>query len=166
SPRARRPQARSGRCATSRAARRSARPHRATRSPHSVPWPRERTIREQSAERAAPRQQRGQGEEHRVRWGRAALTTARRMRSAGLATLAVLTIGLIRTAVAGEAAGTLTAASERESTSAEADAQGADRSKQSVARARFDRDLEAMRKYRPGYRFWSHVFSVPDGRIA
>jgi len=88
------------------------------------------------------------------------------MRLAGLATLAVLTIGLIRTAVAGEAAGTLTAASERESTSAEADAQGADRSKQSVARARFDRDLEAMRKYRPGYRFWSHVFSVPDGRIA
>jgi hypothetical protein len=34
------------------------------------------------------------------------------------------------------------------------------------ARRHYDRDLEAMRRYRPGYRFWHHVFTVPDGRIA
>jgi hypothetical protein len=29
----------------------------------------------------------------------------------------------------------------------------------------FDRDLEAMGLYRPGYRFWRHVFTIPDGRM-
>jgi hypothetical protein len=29
----------------------------------------------------------------------------------------------------------------------------------------FARDLEAMRRYRPGFRFWQHVFTMPDGRM-
>jgi len=29
-----------------------------------------------------------------------------------------------------------------------------------------DRDLEAMQTYRPGYRFWRHVFTIPNGRMA
>ena len=32
--------------------------------------------------------------------------------------------------------------------------------------ARFDADLEAVQAYRPGYPFWQHVFTIPDGRIA
>ena len=27
------------------------------------------------------------------------------------------------------------------------------------------RDVEAMRRYRPGFEFWQHVFKVPDGRM-
>ena len=27
------------------------------------------------------------------------------------------------------------------------------------------RDVEAMRRYRPGFKFWQHVFKVPDGRM-
>ena len=30
----------------------------------------------------------------------------------------------------------------------------------------YERDLEAMRLYRPSYEFWHHVFSIPNGRIA
>ena len=26
-------------------------------------------------------------------------------------------------------------------------------------------DIEAMRRYRPGFKFWQHVFKVPDGRM-
>ena len=37
---------------------------------------------------------------------------------------------------------------------------------QAVARRWYDRDLEAMRTYRPGYPFWRHVFTVPNGRMA
>jgi hypothetical protein len=36
----------------------------------------------------------------------------------------------------------------------------------SVVNRYYERDLEAMRNYRPGYEFWHHVFSIPDGRIA
>jgi hypothetical protein len=31
--------------------------------------------------------------------------------------------------------------------------------------SRFDQDLRAMERYRPGYPFWQHVFTVPDGSI-
>jgi hypothetical protein len=31
--------------------------------------------------------------------------------------------------------------------------------------SRFDQDLRAMERYRPGYAFWQHVFTVPDGSI-
>lgn len=34
------------------------------------------------------------------------------------------------------------------------------------ARQRYERDLEAMRIYRPGFAFWRHVFTVPNGRMA
>src|SRR5690606_9315529 len=37
---------------------------------------------------------------------------------------------------------------------------------QATARERLDRDLDSMRTYRPGYGFWAHVFTVPNGRIA
>ena len=30
---------------------------------------------------------------------------------------------------------------------------------------RFEQDLRAMERYRPGYAFWQHVFTVPDGSI-
>ena len=30
----------------------------------------------------------------------------------------------------------------------------------------YERDLAAMRLYRPGYEFWHHVFSIPNGRVA
>ena len=30
---------------------------------------------------------------------------------------------------------------------------------------RREHDVEALQKFRPGYRFWRHVFSVPDGSI-
>jgi hypothetical protein len=33
-------------------------------------------------------------------------------------------------------------------------------------RRRYQRDLEAMRTYRPGYPFWHHVFTVSNGRVA
>lgn len=36
----------------------------------------------------------------------------------------------------------------------------------SPALRRYDRDLEAMRTYRPSYPFWHHVFTVPNGRVA
>ncbi len=29
-----------------------------------------------------------------------------------------------------------------------------------------DRDFEAMRMFRPGYSFWQHVFTIPDGSVA
>jgi hypothetical protein len=32
--------------------------------------------------------------------------------------------------------------------------------------ARLRADLAAMQAFRPGYRFWRHVFTIPDGRIA
>jgi hypothetical protein len=31
--------------------------------------------------------------------------------------------------------------------------------------SRFDQDLRAMERYRPGYSFWQHVFTLPDGSI-
>ena len=31
--------------------------------------------------------------------------------------------------------------------------------------SRFEQDLRAMERYRPGYPFWQHVFTVPDGSI-
>jgi hypothetical protein len=31
--------------------------------------------------------------------------------------------------------------------------------------SRFEQDLQAMERYRPGYTFWQHVFTVPDGSI-
>ncbi|HSG67047.1 MAG TPA: hypothetical protein VLD39_18715 [Gammaproteobacteria bacterium] len=31
---------------------------------------------------------------------------------------------------------------------------------------RYERDLDAMRRYRPGYPFWHHVFTVSSGRVA
>lgn len=34
------------------------------------------------------------------------------------------------------------------------------------ARARLARDLEALEVFRPGYPFWHHVFSIPDGSVA
>ncbi|MGW8369044.1 MAG: hypothetical protein ACWGPN_10235 [Gammaproteobacteria bacterium] len=41
-----------------------------------------------------------------------------------------------------------------------------DATAQRLARARYSRDLEAMQLYRPGYRFWRHVFTIPNGRMA
>lgn len=35
-----------------------------------------------------------------------------------------------------------------------------------LTKRHLDRDLEAMQLYRPGFEFWHHVFTVPDGRIA
>jgi hypothetical protein len=32
--------------------------------------------------------------------------------------------------------------------------------------ARLAADLEAIRQYRPGYAFWRHIFSIPDGSVA
>jgi hypothetical protein len=37
---------------------------------------------------------------------------------------------------------------------------------QPFARGRYEADLEAMQTYRPGFRFWHHVFTVPNGRMA
>lgn len=88
------------------------------------------------------------------------------MRLAGLATLAVVTTCLVHTSVAGEIAAEWTATPAHADTFPEADARRRTASEQSVARQRLDRDLEAVRKYRPGYRFWAHVFAVPDGHIA
>jgi hypothetical protein len=34
------------------------------------------------------------------------------------------------------------------------------------ARRRLDDDLAAMETFRPGYTFWQHVFTIPDGSIA
>jgi hypothetical protein len=31
--------------------------------------------------------------------------------------------------------------------------------------ARLQSDLDAMQTYRPGYAFWRHVFTIPDGRV-
>jgi hypothetical protein len=31
--------------------------------------------------------------------------------------------------------------------------------------ARLQGDLDAMQAYRPGYQFWRHVFTIPDGRV-
>jgi hypothetical protein len=31
---------------------------------------------------------------------------------------------------------------------------------------RRDEDLAAVRKYRPGYQFWQHIFTIPDGHVA
>jgi hypothetical protein len=31
--------------------------------------------------------------------------------------------------------------------------------------SRFEQDLRAMERFRPGYSFWQHVFTVPDGSI-
>jgi len=33
-------------------------------------------------------------------------------------------------------------------------------------RARLDADLIAVQAFRPAYRFWQHIFTIPDGRIA
>jgi hypothetical protein len=33
-------------------------------------------------------------------------------------------------------------------------------------RPRFDDDIAALQNYRPGYRFWRHVFMIPDGFFA
>lgn len=37
---------------------------------------------------------------------------------------------------------------------------------QPFARRLFEQDLEAMRVYRPGFEFWHHVFTIPDGQTA
>ncbi len=37
---------------------------------------------------------------------------------------------------------------------------------QTSERQRYERDVDAMRTYRPGYRFWRQVFTVSNGRIA
>jgi hypothetical protein len=37
---------------------------------------------------------------------------------------------------------------------------------QTFGRRRYERDLDAMRTYRPSYPFWHHIFTVPNGRIA
>jgi hypothetical protein len=37
---------------------------------------------------------------------------------------------------------------------------------QAFAHGRYDLDLDAMRTYRPGYPFWHHVLTVPNGRMA
>ena len=37
---------------------------------------------------------------------------------------------------------------------------------QQHARAPLQRDLTAMELFRPGYSFWRHIFTVPDGRVA
>jgi hypothetical protein len=50
--------------------------------------------------------------------------------------------------------------------SAEAEALTSGPTEHVAARERLDRDLDAMRTYRPGFAFWAHVFSVPDGRVA
>ena len=34
------------------------------------------------------------------------------------------------------------------------------------SQARRDEDLAALDKYRPGYPFWQHIFTIPDGHIA
>jgi hypothetical protein len=34
------------------------------------------------------------------------------------------------------------------------------------ARTLFDEDLAALEMFRPGYPFWSHVFTIPDGSVA
>jgi len=35
-----------------------------------------------------------------------------------------------------------------------------------LPRQRYERDVDAMRTYRPGYPFWHHVFTISNGRIA
>ena len=32
--------------------------------------------------------------------------------------------------------------------------------------SRYQQDLEALQSFRPGYAFWQHIFTIPDGRIA
>src|SRR5690606_30433686 len=98
---------------------------------------------------------RGEHRERSIRSG--ALRTIRRMRLAEAATVAVLLCVAAEAPVAEESAA---ASAARSSVAAET------RGEVVVGRERLGEDLEAMRKYRPGYRFWSHVFSVPDGHIA
>jgi hypothetical protein len=31
---------------------------------------------------------------------------------------------------------------------------------------RFDLDVRALERHRPGFPFWQHIFTIPDGRIA
>ena len=35
-----------------------------------------------------------------------------------------------------------------------------------AAPTRFEQDLRAMEQFRPGYTFWRHIFTIPDGAIA
>src|SRR5690606_12079725 len=35
----------------------------------------------------------------------------------------------------------------------------------SVARARLDNDFSAMAAFRPGYAFWQHIYTIPDGSV-
>ena len=32
-------------------------------------------------------------------------------------------------------------------------------------RARYKADLAAVQRYRPAYKFWQHIYNIPDGRI-
>ena len=41
----------------------------------------------------------------------------------------------------------------------------AEQSAQSHTQARLQADLAAVRTFRPAYRFWQHIFTIPDGRI-
>lgn len=36
----------------------------------------------------------------------------------------------------------------------------------SFVASRYQQDLEALQSFRPGYAFWQHIFTIPDGRIA
>ncbi len=51
-------------------------------------------------------------------------------------------------------------------TAATGDAIPAPQSAGDAVEARVRADVEAMQTFRPGYRFWRHVFTIPDGSIA
>jgi hypothetical protein len=50
--------------------------------------------------------------------------------------------------------------------SAQAVAVGLEDEPDNPGRRRLDEDLTAMRRFRPGYAFWQHIFTIPDGSIA
>jgi hypothetical protein len=42
---------------------------------------------------------------------------------------------------------------------------GEERSVDRIVRERLRGDIEALERFRPGYRFWQHVFALPDGSV-
>jgi hypothetical protein len=86
----------------------------------------------------------------------------------GLAALLVLGQGALSGSVpAGVAAQTTTAPTAGVPVSPAAPSTGlaAAEAARSLARARFQADLDVVHAFRPAYGFWQHIFTIPDGRI-
>lgn len=85
---------------------------------------------------------------------------------AGAAALAVLAIGPVHEPIAQQFASQEASAPADPGNSVAGRTAGTDRSVHGFVRERLDRDLDALRTYRPGYPFWQHVFMIDNGQIA